>query len=646
MTSPSHEAQHAWFLGPRAENADLMERLVVEALRDHAFWRRGFHPEEGVVIPERARRSEGYLDATERLTQELSLLLARLKADLPFFSGRYLGHMVNEQTLAAQVGYFATMLYNPNNVAAESSPATTQLELELAADLARMVGYAPKTAWGHLTSGGTLANFEALWIARSTHDLPLSVAGAAKELGVRLEASLPEGERVPLDRLELWELLNLSPSAALDLRDALFQAVDPADARRALDAHSLSGVGYQDYTQQLARTYGDPLPAATVLVAASGHYSWEKIVRALGIGAGRLVNVPIDPGCRMDPDALWATLRAHQAKRTPVLALVSVCGTTEESAVDRLDKIAEVRTRAARELGITFHLHSDACYGGYAAAVTWGKDGKRRTAEEIRQSTGSAWPEAGWVEAMTALAETDSVSIDPHKLGYVPYPAGVFLLKDRRARELVALDPPYLVPTPGIPATQERFLGRYSIEGSRPGASASAVWLSHKVVPLHEEGYGHLIERTVVGARRLHAALAAADLAGGRAVMLPRPDINIVNYVVRPADATDLGAINAFNEELYARLSQMPGERPPEYYVTRTRLITPTYDGAIGPLLKELGGVTREEWAAPGGGLVVLRMTVMDPWLAEEKITDHVAGFVRHLATLCAEIGGAPERRR
>jgi len=646
MAEHRHEAQHAWFLGPRAENADLMERLVVEALRDHAFWRRGFHPEDGVVIPERTRRSEGYLDATERLTQELTFLLARLKADLPFFSGRYLGHMVNEQTLAAQVGYFATMLYNPNNVAAETSPVTTQLELELAADLGRMVGYAPGRAWGHLTSGGTLANFEALWIARSTHYLPLAVAGAAQELGARLAVALPEGAQVPLETLGLWELLNLAPQAALDLRDALFAAVDPVDARRALDVHSLSSVGYQDYTQKLTRTFGDPLPAATVLVAASGHYSWEKIVRALGIGAGRLVNVPIDPACRMDPDALWATLRAHQERRTPVLALVSVCGTTEESAVDRLDQLVEVRARAARELGVAFHLHSDACYGGYAAAVTWGKDGRRRTAEEIRRRTASPWPEAGWVEAMTALGETDSVSIDPHKLGYVPYPAGVFLLKDRRARELVALDPPYLTPSPGAAATEERFLGRYSIEGSRPGASAAAAWLSHKAIPLHEEGYGHLIERTVVGARRLHAALAAADLAGARAVMLPEPDINIVNYVIRAPDAPDLAAINAFNEALYARLSPSPGQAAPEYYVTRTRLLTPTYDGAIGPLLKALGGVTRDEWAAPGGGLVVLRMTVMDPWLAEGRAPDHVAGFVRHLSALCAELRGTLGARR
>lgn len=641
MTTHSSEAQRAWFLGPRAENAGEMERMVVEALRDHVFWRRNFHPEDGMVIREADKRRDGYLDATGTLRQELSSLLARLKQDLPFFSGRYLGHMVYEQTLAAQVGYFAAMLYNPNNVVAETSPVTTALELEVAADLARMVGYDPAKAWGHLTSGGTLANFEALWIARSAHYLPLAVAGAAQELSVAIDVPLPDGSTAPLSTLDLWQLSNLQPSAALDLLDAFQRAVPGKEGRTALDAHSLSGTGYQDYTLQLERTYGDPLPAAVVLVAATAHYSWEKIVRALGIGAQQLRFVPVDRYCRMDPGALWEELARQTVKRTPVLALVSVCGTTEESAVDRLDHIVEVRDRAARELGVTFHLHSDACYGGYAAAVTWHRDGTRRSAEEIRKSTGEEWPDSGWVSAMTALRETDSISIDPHKLGYIPYAAGAFLLKDRRSRELVALDPPYLVPTEATTPSEERFLGRYSLEGSRPGAAAAATWLSHKVVPLNEEGYGHLIERTVVGARRLHRALEKADLAGCRAVMLPPPDINIVNFTIRPPGNVTLAGINAFNDRLHARLSQVPGGPAPEYFLTRTRLTTPTYDGAIGPFLEALGIGSMDDWRAAGkDGLVLLRMTVMDPWIAEPApAPDHITGFVTHLAALCAEMG-------
>ncbi len=639
MSTNSSEAQRAWFLGPRAENAELMERLIVEALRDHSFWRRNYHPEDGVVIRESDKRSEGYLEATSVLSQEFSALLAKLKQDLPFFSGRYLGHMLYEQTLAAQVGYFAAMLYNPNNVAAETSPATTAMELEVASELAKMVGYVPDRSWGHLTSGGTLANFEAIWIARNTHYLPLAVAGAARELGVLLEARLPDGTRAPLSTLDLWQSLNLDPAAALDLLETFSAQVPAAEARAALDANSLSTVGYQDYTLRLGQNYGDPLPAAVVLVAATAHYSWEKIVRALGIGGQQLRFVPVDAHCRMDPDALWDRLVACAKSRTPVLALVSVCGTTEESAVDRLDQIADVRDRAQKELGVAFHLHSDACYGGYAAAVTWKRDGTRRSAREIRKSTGIAWPEQGWVEAMMALGRTDSVSIDPHKLGYVPYAAGAFLLKDRRARELVALDPPYLLPAAIQAPSEERFLGRYSLEGSRPGAAAAATWLSHKVVPLHEDGYGHLIERTVVGAQRLHGALAAADLCGCRAVMLPLPDINIVNFTVRAPGHHTLAQVNAFNERLYRHLSGSPGSVPPPYFVTRTRLTSPTYDGAVGALLEALAVGSMDQWRTEPEGLVVLRMTVMDPWHADPPpAPDHVAGFVAHLAELCLVI--------
>ena len=123
------------------------------------------------------------------------------------------------------------------------------------------------------------------------------------------------------------------------------------------------------------------------------------------------------------------------------LHCVSVCGTTEESAVDRLDRVIEIRERAEAELGATFHVHSDACYGGYAAALTRA-DGSRRTAAEIQAGSGSAWPDDEWVAAMSALGQADSVSIDPHKIGYVPYSAGAILVRDGRTRHLVPANRP------------------------------------------------------------------------------------------------------------------------------------------------------------------------------------------------------------
>ena len=637
MASSNPPSLPAWFLGPRAENSDVLERLIVEALRDHVFWRRNFHPEDGFTIRETDKRSEPYERAIATMTQELMGLLSELKRGVPFFSGRYKGHMSFEQTLASQIGYFAAMLYNPNNVAVEGSPATTRLELEVAADLARMIGYDPASSWGHLTSGGTVANFEALWIARNIIYLPIAVAGGAEQLGVRLEVALPDGSRAPLRGLPLWKLVNLTNGAALDLWRALFDAAPERDVQAALNDHSLATVGYQDYARRLGRAYGDPLPAGVVLVAATAHYSWEKIVRALGIGSNQLVYVPVDTHFRMDPDALWARVRDLSAQHVPVMACVSVCGTTEESAVDRLDAVLDVRARAERELGVSFHVHSDACYGGYAASVLWKGDGRtRRGAAEIRASLlGLDWPGEDWVRAMTALGRADSVTIDPHKLGYCPYPAGAFLLRDRRARELVSTDPPYLAPVEGGPATEERFLGRYIFEGSKPGAAAASVWLSHKVLPLDERGYGHLVERTVLGARRMHAALAAGEMDGFRAVMLPEPDINIVCWVMTHPSLKTLEAVNALNEGIYQRMSLSAPGAQPEYIITRTRFQSPMYDGAVDPLLASLGVCTPAEWRANGAhGLVVLRSTVMDPFLVSPPpAPDHVRGFVRALTS-------------
>jgi glutamate/tyrosine decarboxylase-like PLP-dependent enzyme len=642
MPKDPSEALGAWFLGPRAENAELLERLVIEALRDHIFWRRNYHPEDGFAIREMDKRREGYEETVATLTQELMGLLAELKRDVPFFSGRYKGHMVGEQTIAAQVGYFATMLYNPNNIAIEISPVTTRLELEVAGQLARMIGYDPTRSWGHLTGGGTIANFEALWLARGVRYLAMAIAGAANELGLELPVRLPDGGEASIVELPLWDLPNVANGDSLDLWERLWASAPRPDVQRAFANHSLAAIGYQEYSRRLALDYGDPLPAGVVLVAATAHYSWEKIVRALGIGSNQLVHIPLDRWCRMDPDALWERVNGLARRRQPILALVSVCGTTEESAVDRLDQVLQVRARAERELGATFHVHSDACYGGYAAAVTRRAGGARRAAAEIRASMGSDWPSEEWVRAVEALGEADSVTVDPHKMGYIPYSAGAVLVRDGRARHLVATDPPYLSPVETSAPGTERFLGRYILEGSKPGAAAAAVWLSHKVLPLDERGYGYLVGRTVAGARRFHAALAGADLSPFRVILLPVPDINIVCYLLCHPSLRSLRDVNELNERVYARMSLARSDGQPEYIITRTRLRSPAYDGAIQPILDALAIGSVDEWKGSGmEGLVVLRSTIMDPFLAAPPpAPDHVSGFLGALRRACDEALG------
>jgi glutamate/tyrosine decarboxylase-like PLP-dependent enzyme len=630
------------FLGPKGENAEVFERLLLESFRDYVFWRRNFHPEDGFIIQETEKRLPSYEHSISVLSQELMGLLGELKAGVPFFSPRYIGHMSHDLTMASLIGYFATMLYNPNNVAAEASPVTTRMELEVADQLARMIGYDPDRQWGHLTSGGTVANFEALWVARNVKYLPVEVRWAAEEMGATdIPVRLPGGGSANLLELDLWQLLNLAPEAALDAAVALQGWV--GDAWQALDVmrrHSLAALGYQEFGARLRTGFGDSFPSGVVLVPSTAHYSWEKICRALGIGSAQLVHVPVDGRFRMDPEAFEEKVRRLAERRTPIIAAVSVLGTTEESAVDRLDLVADVRDRVARELGVSFYLHADAAWGGYAASITRREGGGRRSYEEaLADYAPEAWPEEGVYRALVALERTDSVTIDPHKLGFIPYPAGAISFRDRRVRDLVAVEAPYIFHRG---ASEWGYIGRFIFEGSKPGASAAGVWMSHKVLPLDASGYGRLVGETARGALMLHRRLAMGDWAPFRLVLLPTPDINIVCFAVGHPRLDTLEATNAFADRIYRAMS-VSEEHPAralDYFVTKTVLRAPEYGRAAEPTVEALGFGYQDYLDA--GGVSVIRCTVMDPFLASRRgKVDFIGGFAEALRrTLREELEG------
>jgi len=620
------------FLGPKGENADVFERLLLEAFRDHVFWRRNFHPEDGFQVREMDRLAPEYQASLSTLSTELMGLLGELKAGVPFFSPRYIGHMSSDLTMASLIGYFATMLYNPNNVAAEASPVTTRMELEVADQLARMIGYDPAKQWGHLTSGGTVANFEALWVARNVKYLPVAVRWAAEEAGVGgLSVGSPAGGRASLDDMDLWGLLNVAPEDAMDLADAFRARLgDDGAAVEALARHSLAGLGYQEFGRRLSQQFGDALQDGAVLVPSTAHYSWEKICRALGIGGRQLIHVPVDRRFRMDPAALEATVHALADRKQPIIACISVIGTTEESAVDRLDLIADVRDRVARERGVAFHLHADAAWGGYAASITRGPDGRRRSYEDaLADYAPEAWPEEGVFRGLCAMERTDTVTIDPHKLGFIPYPAGAVSFRDLRVRELVAVEAPYLFHRG---ASEWGYIGRFIFEGSKPGAAAAGVWMSHKVLPLDSSGYGRLIGETARGALLLHRRLASGDWGPFTLVPLPLPDLNIVCFAIGHPSLTTLEATNDFAGRVYGAMSvsEERSARQLDYFVTKTVLRAKEYGHAADPILQALG-FSREDYER-AGGVSVIRCTVMDPFLALRRgKMDFVGGFAKTL---------------
>jgi glutamate/tyrosine decarboxylase-like PLP-dependent enzyme len=507
MTGPARDPLDdgdvaSWFLGPKAENQDLLERMALAAIWSHGRFRRAYRPEDPTVIDDAIRRSPKYRAGVARLEGAAEALFARLRGSAPFASMRYHGHMLWDQALPATVGYFAAMLYNQNNVAAEASPVTTRLEVEAAAQLCALMGYGAGS-WGHLTCDGTVANIEALWALREARYRPAAVAaGLASDDRLAparaLEVVTAAGDAAPLRDLDPWAMVNLPLAQTLGLEEAIAElcGLEPAAVAAAVRPHTLAARGWLDFHAEALRGLAPP----RVLAPASAHYSWPKAATVLGLGADGCRLIPLDGAARMDADALAEALAQAAAERSPTLAVVAAIGSTELGAVDPLGAILDLRRRV-RAQGQDFAVHCDAAWGGYFATL-------------LRPATpGVPGPVPQWSmkpEARAAfdrLAEADTITVDPHKAGYVPYPAGALLHRDGRLRALVSVSAAVVRHAEGEPS-----VGVYGLEGSKPGAAAAAVHLAHEVIGLNDAGYGKLLGQCLWTSKRVCLRLNTMDM--------------------------------------------------------------------------------------------------------------------------------------
>jgi glutamate/tyrosine decarboxylase-like PLP-dependent enzyme len=112
-------------------------------------------------------RHPSLLVSDEQFTAALQVFADRMRGNYPYFHPTYVGQMLKPPHPAAVAGYLAAMLVNPNNHALDGGKVTSEMEKEVVADLATMFGL--QTHLGHLTSSGTIANLEALYVARELH---------------------------------------------------------------------------------------------------------------------------------------------------------------------------------------------------------------------------------------------------------------------------------------------------------------------------------------------------------------------------------------------------------------------------------------------------------------------------------------------
>src|SRR4051812_13732145 len=238
-------------------------------------------------------------------------------------------------------------------------------------------------------------------------------------------------------------------------------------------------------------------PDAAIVSGANAHYTHARVCGVLG---ARHETVPEDAFGRLDLDALDARLR-----RGAVGTVVATAGTTALGALDDVAAIAELcAAHGAR-------LHVDAAYGGFFALL----------ADGLAPGVGR--------DAFAAIAQADSVVIDPHKHGLQPYGCGCVLFADPAVGRLYAHDSPYTYFT-----SDALHLGEISLECSRAGAAAAALWTTLRALPLTRDGLG----RHVGAARTAALELAAVLDADERTELVLEPELDIVCM----RSATDPGA--------------------------------------------------------------------------------------------------------
>ena len=638
--TPSSAAQprvpDACFLGPYGENDTLLEKLVVEFLRDHVYWRRNFHPEDPPAISTAAAQHPDYQAFEARMRRELHQLSAALKKSVPFHSPRYIGHMASDLLLPGLAAQILTLPYNPNNVSEDAAPVTVELEVKVGLQLAGMLGYVddparPDCAFGHLTSGGTLANYQALRLALAQKSFPVALLAA----GVP-DLELPE---------DVWSAFNLHPHQATALVDRWGQWLAQASAgeRRRWQARVQ---GERIEQRGLAGFFAahPTLKLPKVLAPITAHYSWSKGCKLLGLGRAQLDLLP-EREMRIDVEALEATLERCLRERQPVLMAVAVMGTTEYGTIDPIDAVVDARQRfAARGLG--FAVHVDAAWGGYLATLFRNQNGSLRPREDIAAGF-TAFPSPEVYSAIAALGDTDSVTVDPHKLGYLPYGAGAFICRDHRTVALLSEEADYVFhgEAPKDYMGRYRSLGQFIPEGSKSGAAVAGVYVTHKVLPLDHAHFGRLPAQTIRSAEAFHArALRFADDLRDvvHAVVPFAPDSNLVCFALNPVGNRRVAAANAFVRRLHDELRSDPSKplQDKQFFGSVTTLRPEALGESETRRILDALGLDQATLGEDGGDrLMILRHTLMNPYLIDhengisyiDRYFDYLGGRVRVL---------------
>jgi tyrosine decarboxylase / aspartate 1-decarboxylase len=263
-------------------------------------------------------------------------------------------------------------------------------------------------------------------------------------------------------------------------------------------------------------------PGKKVLASEQAHYTHGRISSVLQLP---FESVATDALGRVDVAALAKRLQSGD-----VGTVVATMGTTATGSVDPLPAILALRAKHG------FRVHADAAYGGYFVLAD-------NLGDEARS-------------AFETLGSVDSIVIDPHKHGLQPYGCGCVLFRDPGVGRLYRHDSPYT-----YFSSAELHLGEISLECSRPGAAAAALWATQKLLPLNKGGeFARGLERGREAALALHQKLRADS----RFITAFAPELDILVYAPRGECVSETSALSrkafeaAAKRDLHLAVAELP----------------------------------------------------------------------------------------
>jgi len=310
-------------------------------------------------------------------------------------------------------------------------------------------------------------------------------------------------------------------------------------------------------------------PGMTIVASEQAHYTHQRISEVLGLS---FQAVPCNSQARMDIDALERVLETGN-----VGTVVATIGTTGTGSVDPLPEILGLQEKYG------FRLHADAAYGGYFIL-----------ADNLNASTR---------EAYNCLSQVDSIVIDPHKHGLQPYGCGCILFKDPGVGKFYKHDSPYT-----YFSSSELHLGEISLECSRPGASAVALWATQKLLPLARGGeFASSLSKSRKAALWLYEKLSHDS----RFKTILKPELDIVVWAPKAERASSVSRLShevfksAASHNLHLAIFNYPTKLlnetwsdviPDQDYVTclRSCLMKPEHIDWIVPIWEILDEVTNK----------------------------------------------------